>query len=150
MKTKIICIILASVLFGTFASSAGEDLYPVTASDKAFFKQVQKAVLVQNWEWVSAAVSYPIDVYLNKGTLRIATKEELKKRMPLIFGEHLKQVIRAQTEASLFKNWQGVMIGQGEIWFSEVEEKNQKDGRLTKTQRIIAINRITDKGSSKK
>jgi hypothetical protein len=150
MKSKIIWIIALSVLVGSFVCQAGEDLYPVTASDKAFFKQVQKAVLAEDWEWLSAAVSYPIDVHLNKSTLRLKTKDELKKKASLIFDEHVKKVIRAQSEASLFKNWQGVMLGQGEIWFSQVEETSQKDGQVTKTQRIIAINQIPDKESPHK
>ena len=136
-----------SLLFGSYACKAEEGFYQVTASDKAFFKQVQKAVLAEDWEWLSTSIAYPIEVQLKKGTVRLKTKEELKKSARLIFDEGLKKVVQDQSEATLFKNWQGVMIGQGEIWFSDVGKTDQKSGQLTK---IIAINRIADKGTPHK
>jgi len=149
MKSKTIWIILVSLLFGSLACKAGEDFYQVTASDRAFFKQVQKAVLAEDWEWLSAAVSYPIDIHLIKKTLHIKTKEEFKTQVRGVFHEHFKKIIRDQSEASLFKNWQGVMLGEGEIWFTDFEEAGQKEGQVTKTQRIIAINQIPDKSPPK-
>ncbi len=43
----------------------------------------------------------------------------------------MKDAIAAQTYETLFANWQGVMIGNGELWFSGVEPP---------VVRIIAIN----------
>lgn len=44
----------------------------------------------------------------------------------------VRNAITAQRYATLFANWQGVMIGDGEVWFSGVGDGN--------TVRITAIN----------
>ncbi|MEW5716956.1 hypothetical protein AB1462_32420, partial [Pseudomonas sp. SB113] len=49
-----------------------------------------------------------------------------------IVTSKVKQAIAGQTYATLFANWQGVMIGDGELWFSGVG-----DGNVVK---ITAIN----------
>ncbi|MCR5857319.1 hypothetical protein [Mesorhizobium sp. J428] len=45
----------------------------------------------------------------------------------------MKSSVAKQTYATLFANWQGVCIGDGEVWFSGVGDAN-----------VIRITAITD------
>jgi hypothetical protein len=119
------------------ASSWGE-MYPIKPSDKAYFGQVQKAVLEENVEWFSGAMSYPLVLKTSTGDVTLKDKTDVKRHAALIFSAHMKSVVGKQSSNSLFKNWQGVMIGDGEIWFSEVSEKTTNGNALV--YRITAVN----------
>lgn len=142
--------ILVGLLFVVVGSQADTEMYSVTASDKAFFEQIRKAILTDDAEWFSGAVSYPIELHLKKGTLHLARKADLKKHASLIFDERLKSLVRNQSASSLFKNWQGVMIGDGELWFSEVGAKTGQEGGLAWEYRITALNFDTQINAPKK
>ncbi len=113
-------------------------MYPVTASDKAFFVQVRKAILTNDIRWLSEAVSYPIVLKSGKTEYKLQNKEDFAAHASLILTAHLKTTVQNQSPESLFKNWQGVKIGTGEIWFSEVAETTGNE--KTWVQRIIGIN----------
>ena len=49
-----------------------------------------------------------------------------------IMTDKVKKAIGRQTYAGLFANWQGVMIGDGEVWFSPLDNSDKV--------RITAIN----------
>jgi hypothetical protein len=117
-----ITLLLVLSLIGPQSKSA--DMYPVTASDKTFFE----------------ALSYP--VVLEKGGFKLKTKKDAKEHATALFDEHLKSAVRNQSPDSLFKNWQGVMIGNGEIWFSEVAKGPGKE--KVWVYRIIKINQTED------
>jgi hypothetical protein len=111
---------------------------PITASDKAFFEQIQEAILKDDIEWLSNSVSYPVDVHLNKRNLHLENREDFKKHASDIIDKDLKSVTRNQSANKLFKNWQGIKlkIGHGELWFSQVGERSG----LSWVYRITAIN----------
>ena len=113
-------------------------MYPVSTADKAFFERVRKAVLEDDVEWLSQAlVSYPFTVGLEAGQIKLKSEKDLKKHAKTIFNAKLKEAVRNQSPDTLFKNWQGVMIGNGVIWFSETEQKDK--GATVLVCRIIAI-----------
>jgi hypothetical protein len=110
----------------------------INASDKAFFEQIRNAILKDDIDWLANSITYPIVLRPNGRKIAVSNKRDLKKRAKLILNEHLKSLVSTQYPDTLFKNWQGVMIGDGEIWFSEVVDKEQeKQGWVF---RIIAIN----------
>ncbi len=131
---------LLIVLFTARPSPAGTDLYPVTASEEAFFEQVRKAVLADDIERLSEVVSFPIVLRSGEQEVKIKDKRDFKEHAALILTTRLKSVVQNQSSGSLFKNWRGVMIGNGEIWFSEVGVKNGKADGLSWVYRIIAVN----------
>lgn len=55
-----------------------------------------------------------------------------------IFSSALKGDVLHQSSESLFKNWQGVMIGNGDIWFSELGE--MKGTNIVWRYQITTIN----------
>ncbi len=139
---------ILAVLWFCAAMHAEVEMYPVKPSDRVFFGQIKKAVLEDDVAWLSEAVSYPITLKTDKGALKLANKKDIEAKAALIFTEHFKTAVKNQSTNALFKNWQGVMIGRGEIWFSEVIEKT-KSGEAT-VYRIIAINLPLESTSKKR
>jgi hypothetical protein len=117
---------------------ADEGIYPITASDRDFFREIRNAVLAQDIDRFANAVAYPIVLRSGRHEIIVRNKKALKKNAKLVFNEHLKPVVKSQSPDTLFKNWQGVMIGDGQIWFSKVIEDGQKQG--SSVFRIVAIN----------
>ncbi len=111
-------------------------MYPVTLQDKKFLEQIKKAVLTNDVEWLSGVVSYPLGIKQNGKTITLNNSSDFKKYATTILTAHLKSAVQNQLPDSLFKNWQGVMIGNGAIWFSAIKETPDDDWR----HRIIGIN----------
>lgn len=136
MKKLIVITVCLILSFVAFQSQA--DMYPVTAADKAFFEQIRKAILTEDVKWFSEAIGYPIVLRTSSGEIKLKDKRDFKEHSALVFNARLKSTVRKQSPDSLFKNWQGVMIGNGEIWFSEVGEKTNTG--TVWVYRIIGIN----------
>lgn len=127
------------MLIGFVASPSQTEMYPITTSDKAFFESIRNAILANDVEWLSIAVSYPIVLRSSKGEFKLENKGDLKARFTLIATPRVKSVVRNESPASLFKNWQGVMVGNGEIWFSEIAQTDEQ-GHQRWVQKIVALN----------
>jgi hypothetical protein len=139
VRKLIVTTVFLIVSFFALQSEADARGFSVTASDKAFFEQIKNAVLTDDVEWFSGAVvSYTFVLRLDKGEIKLKNKADFKEHVALIFTTQLKSIVQKQSADSLFKNWQGVMIGDGEIWFSEVGEKTG-NGNVW-VYRIIGIN----------
>ena len=137
MRTLIIAIALLSCSF--LSLNATPDFYPLLPSDQIYFRQIQKAVSANDVKWLSRALGgYPFTVNLPSGCIKLKNEEDLKENFAAIFNIKLKEEIRSQSQDSLFKNWQGTMIGNGEIWFSEVGETN--GNKTVWSYQIIGIN----------
>ena len=119
---KKLIITTVCLIFSFVACQSRAEMYPVTASDKAFFESVQSAVLTNGIEQFAEIVSYPIVLKLGKVEYKLQNKKGLIERAAMIFTPRLKSIVQNQSQDSLFKNWQGVRVGNGEIWFSEVAE----------------------------
>jgi hypothetical protein len=141
MKKRIVFTIC--MLISVVALHSQADMYPVTAADKAFFEKLRTAVLADDVGWLSRALdSYPFAVRSNAGEIKLKNENAFRQHFRTIFNDQMKEIVRTQSPDSLFKNWQGIMIGNGEIWFSELGETNHD--KTIWVQRIIAINLAED------
>lgn len=85
---------------------------------ETLFRQLQDGVAADDATAVSTLMRYPLRVEV-EGTRRdIADAEAFIAAYPSIMTPALKQVIAGQSFDALFVNWQGVMVGQGQVWFS--------------------------------
>jgi hypothetical protein len=82
-----------------------------------FLSTLQEAVASDDAAHVAALGRYPIEVVIQKHRRRLKTREELQKLYPQIFTDCLKRVVAAAQPESLMATGQGVMLGQGAIWF---------------------------------
>jgi hypothetical protein len=105
------------------------------ASD--FLAALQAAVAQENRGQVADLVAFPLNVNAGVAKVIVPSKQEFIDNYEQIITPAVKAAILAQTAAGLFVNWQGVMIGNGEVWFGGV-------GNAPPYQvRIIAINNET-------
>ncbi len=101
------------------------------ASD--FLTALQAAVAQDNRGQVADMVAFPLEVNVGGARVTVPSKQEFVDSYAQIIDPGVKAAIQAQTVDGLFVNWQGVMIGQGEVWFGGV-------GSAPYQVKIIAIN----------
>lgn len=129
---------MSLLLVGIPRVRADMEMNPITPADKAFFEQIKKAVLADDAESLSKIIVYPLVIRPNGQTIKLENEADVKKSSGLIFTAKLKSAVRGQSPDSLFKNWQGIMIGNGDIWYSQIGEATTNGQRWT--YRVIAIN----------
>jgi hypothetical protein len=81
--------------------------------DAAFLASLQQAVGDNDQEAVSEMIQYP----LRTTHSTIKTPAQFLRNYDTIFNDGVKSAVAGQTADSLFYRDQGVMIGNGEIWF---------------------------------
>jgi hypothetical protein len=86
---------------------------------------------------VCELASYPLRVRSNQSEQKIADKAACRAAYDEIFNARVAGAVKTQVFDELFTNWQGVMIGNGEIWLSGVCVDSACS---RKTIRLIAIN----------
>ena len=105
---------------------------------RVFLTGLQNAVKSDDKARVAAMSSYPLLVIHGDRKTRIKTKAEVLGQYDAIFDAHVRQAIAQQSAKCLFGNYQGAMIGDGEIWFRE-----QPNG----TMKIVTVNRSAGSNS---
>lgn len=122
----------------THAQTAAEvdsslnDLFGDHVPYRQFFDRLQKAVGSDDKAVVAAMVDYPFQARINGKAVKLRDEAHFVADYDMIVTSKVKRAIASQTYATLFANWQGVMIGDGEVWFSGVGD--------AETIKIIAIN----------
>lgn len=85
-----------------------------------FFPKLQKAIASDDKAAVAAMVNYPFVAYSKTGSVQIKDAKHFIADYDKLITAKVKAAVAKQTYATLFTNWQGVMIGDGEIWFDQV------------------------------
>jgi len=81
--------------------------------------------LVQNNEKSKVAnyVSYPLNVNRKDKKIKINSKEDFIRSYNTIITEDVKKALLNQDVTKTFVNYQGVMVGDGEMWFTHIKNK---------------------------
>lgn len=90
-----------------------------------FLDNLQTQLIGENKVEVAKLVSYPIEINIDGKKVKIKTPQQLIKLYGAIFTPALVKTVNTQQYKDLFINAQGVMIGNGQIWFSAVCGDNQ-------------------------
>ncbi|MFC5386810.1 hypothetical protein ACFPLB_12650 [Aquamicrobium segne] len=85
-----------------------------------FFDNLKKAVAAGDKAAVAAMIEYPFQVRIGGKSLKIRDAAHFIADYDQVITAKVKHALQGQTYETLFANWQGVMVGQGEIWFSGV------------------------------
>ena len=103
----VLALLLWSVAVPVFADDDQQ------TRDAAFLASLQQAVGDDDQEAVSEMIQYP----LRTTHMTIKTPKQFLRNYDAIFNDAVKAAVADQTADSLFYRDQGVMIGNGEIWF---------------------------------
>ena len=87
---------------------------------QAFFDKLKKAVGSGDKETVASMVDYPFQARIGDKAVKIRDRKHFVADYDRVITSKVKDALARQTYATLFANWHGVMIGDGEIWFSGV------------------------------
>ena len=109
-------------------SSDSNNPYAVAGIDdpaefKAYFAKLQTAVKDNKPAEVAALISYPMNLNKDNKTYVIYSKDEFIKKYDRIFTSHVRNKLLAQKVDKLFVNYQGVMVGDGELWMGKHNNK---------------------------
>ncbi len=88
-----------------------------------FFITFQQAVIKDNKAKVASMVHYPFNVNTNGKTHKIKNARSFIAKYDSIMTPEVKRTLAYALEEDLFVNWQGVMVGSGELWFGESNNK---------------------------
>jgi len=114
-----------------------DELFGEHAPYKAFFDKLKKAVAENDKKTVASMVDYPFKARINDKAVTIRDAAHFEADYDKVFTKKVKEAVAKQTYATLFANWQGVMIGDGEVWFSGICNNEACEKQ---TVRIIAVN----------
>jgi hypothetical protein len=84
-----------------------------------FLTALQASVKAGDKQKVAMMARYPLSVYLNGRHRVIRNPPALLTDYDHIFTASMRKAIIMEAPDCLFANWQGVMIGHGEVWFEE-------------------------------
>lgn len=123
---KIILLCLSLFLFSNYAFA--NNFYYVAnfdddASVEEFVNQFKQAVINNDKNKVASMIHYPIEATFKDKPVIINNKDEFLKFYDDIFDENLCNIIANANTHNMFVNYKGVMLDNGEVWFS-----NDKDG----------------------
>jgi hypothetical protein len=100
----------------------------------------QKAVKTHDATAVAALVRYPITVRSGGTKRTIKSQKKFIANYDSIITPAIAKAVEDQDWADLFVNYQGVMLGRGEVWISGVcRDKACKKADV----RVITIQRVT-------
>lgn len=102
---------------------------------EAFASKVKQQILSHNWADIAEEIAYPITV----GDITYENKEEFASGdFDDILDDAFMKAIEAESCKNMFCNWQGIMLGTGQLWISEV----LNDDLSSQGLKITAINVI--------
>ena len=107
----------------------------------AFFQELKDAVIRDDRKKVAGLVNYPLNVFAGGRRTVVRSRAELLRRYREVFNENVIRAVKAQEADALFANWQGVMLGDGQIWFSGVcAGKDRATPCAVKAIKVITVN----------
>jgi hypothetical protein len=84
-----------------------------------FLSRLQAAVRSGNKGAVVRLVDLPLRVNLAEGARTYRDRRSIERDFDRIFTSRVRQAILDQRADRLFTNYQGAMIGDGEVWFDQ-------------------------------
>lgn len=88
-----------------------------------FFIKFQHAIAANDKKTIADMISYPLRVNKNEHSIQIKHKSEFIKEYNRIITKKVKKKVLNQELNKLFVNSYGVMIGDGEMWISQIDGK---------------------------
>lgn len=146
------CLALSAFFLGTALSISGgaaSDRFAAAGLEepavRQFLEALQAAVRRNDPSELANLIEFPLRVSSGAKSNYVRSKNQFLAEYPRIFDSAVKRQILAQRYEALFSNYQGVMIGDGVIWFSGVCDPDSPTGEC-KNQRIkiVTVNRPRD------
>ena len=93
---------------------------------RAFLAELKTAIKNGDRRKIATLVRYPFEVHFAKGKRIVRNSSQFVKDYDTLFTPTVRKAIEQQAPACLFANYQGIMIGDGEVWFNEQQNGSMK------------------------
>ncbi len=120
--TAVVVLFTTTLVRSVFAA----DMYPVTDADKRFLSEIVGALQKRDSAWIAAHMVYPLSVVVSNRTRIVKSKEEFAPIVGRQLTDSLRTNIIGLAKEPLFKNWQGAMLGDGVLWFTQYQRAGEK------------------------
>ncbi|MGH9654637.1 MAG: hypothetical protein ACRD6B_14375 [Bryobacteraceae bacterium] len=113
-------ILVAFLVIPTIAVASGGRFAVAGLKDTdvhAFFEQLKAAVISHDVEKIASMASYP---FVLNGKASVPNRAAFISHYRQIFTPEVIEAVEQQSYDKLWSNWQGVMIGDGEVWFAGI------------------------------
>jgi hypothetical protein len=108
-------------------NSTVDALGPETAKlSRDFLVRLQSAVRANDKRQIAGMISYPLLVIRSGRRSRIQQRNTFLTNYDQIFTAPIRNAILHQSAQCLFGNDRGAMVGNGEVWFTEVQGGGMK------------------------
>jgi hypothetical protein len=104
------------------------------AEVRKFFTELQRAASTRDVRGMAALTKFPLRV---NGKVSVKNRREFIVNYRKIIKKRVRLAVEKQRYETLFSNYQGVMIGDGELWFARVCDQ---PACTTQSPRIVAVN----------
>jgi len=95
-----------------------ETLLGDAAHYEQVFKALQQGIAAQDRVAVAALMRYPLRVETDGRVREIADADAFQRAYDSIIIPSVASAVAAQSFDTVFANWQGVMIGNGQVWLN--------------------------------
>jgi hypothetical protein len=87
---------------------------------QTFLAALKEAVSARDKAAVAAMVAYPFETTIAGEPVTLSSADDFALRHDQLFTPAVVAAVEKQTYGTLFANAEGVMIGDGEVWFSGI------------------------------
>ena len=123
-----------------YAKSSEHRYFDFSGTDndvENFMKRIKTSVFKGDKEWIANHINYPLTTTLNgHKTIKIKNRQQLIDNFDQIFYQAFKDKLRSFCVCNMFHNYQGTMLGNGDIWIND--KPNSTDEKFD--YQITAIN----------
>ena len=100
--------------------AAPEDASVTNVAYRRFLSRLQSAVGANDKKAVANLAALPLRVNFEGGARTYSDRRAIERDFDRIFTSRVKQAILSQRADRLFTNYQGAMIGDGQVWFDQI------------------------------
>lgn len=90
------------------------------------FELLQTALADNDRDTFADYIAYPIKVTIDGNRTEIKNKEEFLQYFDEIMNENVKNAFLNQKIEEVFVNYQGIMVGDGQIWLNQLDKTKHK------------------------
>jgi len=115
------------------ATAQAQDAQEDVSAKQKFVVELQQAVRADDRRWLADHMQFPLRHNGRRKTL-IRSRAAFLKDYASVFTARLRACVLAHDAKDLFGNWQGIMLGNGCLWFRNIGDA------VPERYRIVTIN----------
>jgi hypothetical protein len=120
----------------------------VARRSRAFLLSLRDAVKSNDKVKVANMIQYPLRIGTRKRELRVHNSAEFIENYNAIMTETIKsRILDEKSSRCLFANFQGFMIGDGEVWFKEVSASQFKIFSINLDSDDLYLRRVPERAA---